>query len=146
MFSRPQSAGLLASVRLSLRCETAVGLQALPFAKKDNKAVEKPAYPQDLLTRLSSVPVYAVANRQNEFILVAAEVCLPSAALPCCLACWLQSLDSIMMQDEQGKETGRNMLLGFMCEADAHALSRKVASPAVIDQDCTVGTRATIFS
>ena len=51
-------------------------LQALPFGRKSHKAVETTEYPQDLLSRLSSIPVYAVANRQNEFILVASEVSL----------------------------------------------------------------------
>ena len=40
---------------------------------------------------------------------------------PSCL-----SMTAEGMQDEHGKETGKSMLLAFMCEADAHAMSKKV--------------------
>ncbi len=38
--------------------------------------------PEEIKARLSGVPVYTVANKQNEFVLVAGEVLLGSVALP----------------------------------------------------------------
>ena len=51
--------------------------------------------PEEIKARLSGVPVYTVANKQNEFILVAGEVGLhtPRPYLPLCT---LQSLPYIM--------------------------------------------------
>ena len=71
------------------------------------------------------MPTYAVANRSNEFILIASEVMAVQLA---CLHvhCALAECVEPALQDETGKATGKSVLLGFMCEADAHALRKRV--------------------
>lgn len=47
---------------------------------------ELAAEPQDIKSRLAGVPVYTVANKKNEFVLVSGEVRAPLSRGSCCRA------------------------------------------------------------
>ena len=92
--------------------------------------------PEEIKARLAGIPVYTVANKQNEFVLVAGEVRNPSMhpisspatglafpALPASEQCW--RLRAVYCSVQSGGEV-RQLGLIFLSEADAHALVEKV--------------------
>lgn len=100
--------------------------------------------PEEIKARLSGVPVYTVANKQNEFILVAGEV---GGHLSTCppvpqRRCWqLTTLCMLHLENAmswstwchvQSGEQVKQLGLIFMSEDDANALVEKVCQTSLL--------------
>lgn len=58
-----------------MKCVQSISLSAGAPEARPHPVFDLAFNPEDIKARLSGVPVYTVANKKNEFVLVAGEVC-----------------------------------------------------------------------
>ena len=122
----------------SLRCVQSISLGGSSRRSSAQPICDIAYNPEEIKARLSGVPVYTVANKQNEFILVAGEVRRPSEQFsmltrpslgshaPCNCYTQNQFLSQFTVRNLQSGDQVKQLGLIFMSEADANALVEKV--------------------